>query len=67
LDRLAVKTANIFRERNKSLYIPHLDAGDFAIVINAEKVKLMGAKEDKKNICFILDIREEKNMFPFLE
>jgi ribosomal protein L13 len=49
------------------LYTPHIDAEDFAIVINAEKVKLKGAKEDKKNICFVLDIREDKNMFPSLE
>ena len=48
LGRLAVKIANVLRGRNKPIYTPHLDAGDFVIVINAEKVVLTGAKETKK-------------------
>lgn len=48
LGRLAVQVANILRGRNKPVYTPHLDAGDFVIVINAEKVKLTGNKEVAK-------------------
>ena len=48
LGRMAVTIANILRGRNKAIYTPHLDTGDFVIVINADKVKLTGAKEEKK-------------------
>ncbi len=46
LGRLAVKIANIIRGRNKAIYTPHVDTGDFVIVINAEKVVLTGKKEE---------------------
>jgi len=48
LGRLAAQVANILRGKNKPIYTPHLDAGDFVIVINAEKVSLTGKKETKK-------------------
>jgi large subunit ribosomal protein L13 len=48
LGRLAVQVANILRGKNKPVYTPHLDAGDFVVVINAEKVKVTGAKETAK-------------------
>jgi large subunit ribosomal protein L13 len=48
LGRLAVQVANILRGKNKAVYTPHLDAGDFVVVINAEKVKLTGKKETDK-------------------
>ena len=48
LGRLAVKIANILRGRNKPIYTPHLDTGDFVIVINAEKVVLTGRKDTRK-------------------
>jgi large subunit ribosomal protein L13 len=48
LGRLAVQVANILRGRNKAIYTPHLDAGDFVVVINAEKVKVTGKKETDK-------------------
>ena len=38
LGRLAEKAANILRGRDKPIYTPHLDAGDFVVVINADKV-----------------------------
>lgn len=48
LGRLATEVANILRGKNKPIYTPHVDTGDFVIVINAEKVKLTGNKwEDK--------------------
>ena len=48
LGRLAVQIANIIRGRNKATYTPHLDCGDFVVVINAEKVVLTGRKDTKK-------------------
>jgi large subunit ribosomal protein L13 len=48
LGRLAVQVADILRGRNKPVYTPHLDAGDFVVVINAEKVRLTGDKEASK-------------------
>jgi large subunit ribosomal protein L13 len=48
LGRLAVQVADILRGRNKAIFTPHLDAGDFVVVINAEKVALTGKKETAK-------------------
>ena len=48
LGRLAVQVANVLRGRHKPVYTPHLDAGDFVVVINAAKVKVTGKKETNK-------------------
>jgi large subunit ribosomal protein L13 len=48
LGRLAVQVADILRGKNKPIYTAHLDAGDFVVVINAEKVRLTGKKETAK-------------------
>lgn len=48
LGRLAVKIANILRGRNKATYTPHVDTGDFVIVLNASKVVLTGKKEETR-------------------
>ena len=48
LGRLASEIAKILRGKNKPIYTPHVDTGDFVIVINAEKVALTGKKWDKK-------------------
>ena len=45
LGRLAVQVTNILRGRNKPIYTPHLDAGDFVVLSNAEKVVASGKKE----------------------
>jgi len=52
LGRLAVKIANILRGRHKADYTPHVDNGDFVVVINADKVKFTGTKEDDKKYMF---------------
>ena len=53
LGRLAVQVANVLRGKDKPVYTPHLDAGDFVVVINAEKVLLTGKKEkDKKFMSY---------------
>ncbi|HWI56682.1 MAG TPA: 50S ribosomal protein L13 [Bacillota bacterium] len=48
LGRLAVQVANILRGKDKPVYTPHLDAGDFVVVINADKVLVTGKKETNK-------------------
>jgi len=48
LGRLATQIAMILSGKNKPIYTPHLDTGDFVVVINAAKVKVTGRKEEKK-------------------
>ncbi len=48
LGRLAAQVANILRGKDKPVYTPHLDAGDFVVVINAAKVRVTGKKEINK-------------------
>lgn len=48
LGRLASEIASILRGKNKPTYTPHIDTGDYVIVINAEKVKVTGKKLDQK-------------------
>src|SRR4029453_6220447 len=48
LGRLAVQVADVLRGKNKPTFTPHLDAGDFVVVINAEKVAVTGKKETDK-------------------
>jgi len=48
LGRLAAQVANVLRGKNRPIYTPHLDAGDFVVVINAEKVVVSGKKETDK-------------------
>ena len=48
LGRLAAQVADILRGKNKPIYTPHLDAGDFVVVINAGKVVVTGKKETNK-------------------
>ena len=48
LGRIASQTASILRGKNKPTFTPHMDGGDFVVVINASKVKLTGRKLEKK-------------------
>ena len=48
LGRLASEVATVLRGKNKPTYTPHVDTGDYVIVINAEKVKVTGKKLDQK-------------------
>lgn len=48
LGRLAVTIANILRGKNKPEYTPHVDTGDFVVVINASKIQVTGKKETDK-------------------
>jgi len=48
LGRLASAIAATLRGKNKAMYTPHIDTGDFVIVLNAGKIKVTGAKETQK-------------------
>ncbi len=48
LGRLAVAIANVLRGRDKPTFMPSVDTGQFVVVVNAEKVKLSGRKEEQK-------------------
>lgn len=48
LGRLSTFVANLLRGKNKPIFTPHIDTGDFVIVINAEKIKLTGNKLKQK-------------------
>ena len=48
LGRVASKAASILRGKHKATYTPHIDCGDYVIIVNASKAKLTGNKLDKK-------------------
>ena len=48
LGQVAVEAANLLRGKNKTIFTPHVDTGDYVIIINAEKVALSGNKETDK-------------------
>jgi large subunit ribosomal protein L13 len=48
LGRVAVKAANLLRGKEKNVFTPHVDTGDFVIVVNADKVRVTGKKEEQK-------------------
>ena len=48
LGRLASEVAKVLRGKNKTTFTPHIDTGDYVIVVNAEKIKVTGKKLDQK-------------------
>ena len=48
LGRLTSEIAKVLRGKNKPVYTPHIDTGDYVIVVNAEKIKVTGKKMDQK-------------------
>ncbi len=48
LGRVASEVAKILRGKHKPIYTPHLDTGDYVVVVNADKVRLSGRKEEQK-------------------
>jgi large subunit ribosomal protein L13 len=48
LGRLASEVAKVLRGKNKPTFTPHMDTGDYVIIVNAEKVKVTGKKLDQK-------------------
>ena len=73
LGRLASEVASVLRGKNKPVFTPHVDTGDYVIVINAEKIKVTGKKLDQKiyyshsdYVCVIKEttLREMMNKKP---
>lgn len=52
LGRLASEIATILSGKHKPIYTPHVDTGDFVVVINADKIKLTGKKLEQKNYIY---------------
>jgi large subunit ribosomal protein L13 len=50
LGRLASQTARLLRGKHKPVFAPHVDTGDFVIIINADKVVLTGSKSEQKRV-----------------
>ena len=48
LGRMASEVAKVLRGKNKPIFTPHMDTGDYVIIINAEKIKVTGKKMDQK-------------------
>ena len=48
LGRLCSEIAKVLRGKNKPIYTPHIDTGDYVIVVNAEKIRVTGKKMDQK-------------------
>ena len=48
LGRLASEVAKVLRGKNKPVFTPHVDTGDYVIVVNADKIKVPGKKLDQK-------------------
>ena len=48
LGRLAAEVAKVLRGKNKPIYTPHIDCGDYVIVVNADQIKVTGKKLDQK-------------------
>ena len=48
LGRLASEVAKVLRGKNKPIFTPHIDTGDYVIIVNAEKIKVAGKKLDQK-------------------
>ncbi len=49
LGRLATQIAQLLKGKHKAIYAPHMDVGDFVVVVNAEKVRVTGDKLEEKN------------------
>ena len=48
LGRLASEVAKVLRGKNKPVFTPHIDTGDYVIIVNAEKISVTGKKLDQK-------------------
>ena len=58
LGRLASNVANVLRGKNKPIYTPNIDTGDYVIVINAEKIKVTGKKALWLSVHFRRDMHQ---------
>ena len=62
LGRLASSVSQILKGKHKPTYTPHMDMGDFVIIINASKIRISGNKSKQSNTFHIVDILEVLNL-----
>lgn len=67
LGRMAVKVAAILMGKDKPTYTPHVDTGDFVVVINAEKIRVTGAKAQQKWYDYYTRYPGGRKIIPFEE
>ena len=67
LGRIATEVARILRGKHKPTYTPHLDTGDFVVVVNADKVQLTGNKADQKTYFKHTGYMGHERFIPFKE
>jgi large subunit ribosomal protein L13 len=67
LGRLASEIAQLLRGKHKPMFSQHLDVGDFVVVVNAEKVRLTGSKEEKKTYFRHSGYMGGERLVPFRE
>jgi len=65
LGKLAVQITEIIRGKNKCFYSPHLDLGDYVIIVNAKKVKVSGKKNINKKYMFFSGWRGNEKYIKF--
>lgn len=65
LGRLAAKLARILMGKHKPIYTPHVDTGDFIVVVNAEKVHLSGTKRTVKEYDWYTGYRSGRHVLTF--
>ena len=64
LGRLASEVASVLRGKNKPIFTPHMDCGDYVIIVNADKIKVSGKKLDQKIYYQETTLREKLNKKP---
>ena len=65
LGRLATEIARVLRGKHKPIYSPHLDTGDYVVVVNAERIRLTGKKADQKEYFRHSGYMGNERMIPF--
>ena len=51
LGRLASEVAKVLRGKNKPVFTPHIDTGDYVVIVNAEKIKEIGRASGRERVC----------------
>ena len=67
LGRIATRIASVLRGKHKPTYTPHLDTGDYVVVVNADKVQLTGSKADQKTYFRHTGYMGHEKFIPFKE
>ncbi len=65
LGRMATRVATILQGKHKPTYVPHMDSGDFVVVVNADKIKLTGKKAEEKQYQRFSGFPHGRKVVPF--